>query len=180
MENRHNAIVSVSHLQEIDSWLNFHLSLTNKAEKSLDFCPPAATLPPYPALRLAWSAMANNANSIDLPTSKSIHSLVNSITIVNVNKTASHDKVPVPNLPGIRPPSQVAIRPRANQDSVMLSKVSIKDHPHWEQIVDLAKEIHAGEPKHLRKGKNARDYLLQAKAMFDASQSSAASGAGPG
>ena len=52
----------------------------------------------------------------------------------------------------------------------MLSKVSIKDHPHKEQIIDLAKEIHAGEPKHLQKGKNAHDYLLQAKTMFETSQ----------
>ena len=50
----------------------------------------------------------------------------------------------------------------------MLSKVSIKDHPQCEQIVELAKEIHAGEPKHLRKGKNAHDYLLQAKTIFEA------------
>ena len=53
----------------------------------------------------------------------------------------------------------------------MLSKVSIKDHPHREKIVDLAKEIHAGEPKHLRQGKNAHDYLLQAKVMFESAQS---------
>ena len=51
----------------------------------------------------------------------------------------------------------------------MLSKVSIKDHPHHEQIVELAKEIHAREPKHLRKGKNARDYLLQVKTMLESS-----------
>ena len=53
----------------------------------------------------------------------------------------------------------------------MLSKVSIKDHPHCKQIVDLAKEIHAGEPKHLCQGKNAHDYLMQAKVMFELSQS---------
>lgn len=57
-----------------------------------------------------------------------------------------------------------------DQSTVMLSKVSIRDHPHREAIIDLAKEIHVGEPKHLRKGKNARDYLLQAKTMFEASQ----------
>ena len=61
----------------------------------------------------------------------------------------------------------------------MLSKVSIKDHLHHEAIVDLAKEIHAGEPKHLRKGKNARDYLMQAKAMFEATQSSTSSSSHP-
>ena len=52
----------------------------------------------------------------------------------------------------------------------MLSKVSIRDHLHREAIIDLAKEIHAGKPKHLRKGKNACDYLLQAKTMFESSQ----------
>ena len=171
MENRQDAIVPVHHLNEIDKWLNFHLSLTNKAEKLLEYCPPAMVLPPYPALGLAWAAMANNANSIDLPTSKSIHSLVNSITMVNVNKNASSEKVPVPTLPGVRLPSQVAIRPRSNQSLIMLSKVLIKDHLHHEQIVKLAKEIHASEPKHLHKGKNARDYLLQAKTMFESSAS---------
>ena len=54
----------------------------------------------------------------------------------------------------------------------MLSKVSIKDHLQCEQIVELAKEIHAGEPKHLHQGKNARDYLMEAKTMFEASQAS--------
>ena len=57
----------------------------------------------------------------------------------------------------------------------MLSKVSIKDHPHHKQIIDLAKEIHAGELKHLRQGKNTRNYLLQAKTMFEASQLSRSS-----
>ena len=74
-------------------------------------------------------------------------------------------------LPGIRPPHQVALRPRAEQNKVMLSKISIKDHPHREEIVELAKEIHAGKPKHLRKTKNAQDYIIQAKTMFEASQS---------
>ena len=180
MENRPDAVVLVQHLQEVDKWFNFQLSLINKGEKSLDYCPPAATLPPYPTLGLAWVAMANNTNSIDLPTSKAIHVLVNSITVVNVNKDASKEKVPVPTLPGIRPPSQVAIQARANASSVMLSKVSIKDHPHHEQIVELAKELHAGEPKHLCKGKNTRDYLLQAKAVFEATQPSVSHGATSG
>ena len=101
MENRQDATIGIPQLQNIDRWLNFHLSLTSKAEKSLEYCPPAATLPPYPALGLAWTAMANDANSIDMPISKLIHSLVNSITIVNVNKAASREKVPVPIVLGI-------------------------------------------------------------------------------
>ena len=138
--------MGVAQLQDIDKWINL---------KSLEYCPPAANLPPCPALGLAWTAMANDANSIDLPNSKAIHSLVNSITVINVNKTASSKKIPVPAVPGIRAPSQVSIWPRSNQDSVILSKVLIKDHPQREHIVALAKEIQAGEPKHLRKGKNA-------------------------
>ena len=49
----------------------------------------------------------------------------------------------------------------------MLSKISIKDHPHHDQIVALAKELHAGEPRCLRQGKNASDYLLQVKSVFE-------------
>ena len=100
-----------------------------------------------------------------------IHSLVNSIMVVNINKRASDERVPVPMLLGIQPPHQVMIQPCNNQSLVMLSKVSIKNHPHHEQIVDLAKEIYVGEPKHLRQGKSARDYLLQAKVMFKSTQS---------
>lgn len=114
--------------------------------------------------------MSNDTTTIDISSSKAIHSLVNSITLVNVNKDAANTRVPVPSLPGIRPTQQVAIRPAKDQSSILLSKVSIHNHPHKEDIIALAKEIHLGEPKHLHKGKNARDYLLQAKAMFETSQ----------
>ena len=174
-----DAVISVNHLCALDGWLNFLLKVNNKAEKSVDFCQATTTLPPYPALGLAWTAMANNASSVDIATSKAVHSLVNSITLVNVNKAQGSNKIPVPTLPGIRPPQKVAIRSRVDKSSVMLSKVSIKDHPHHEEIIDLTKEIHAGEPKHLRQGKNTHDYLKQAKSMFEASQASAAVSAGP-
>ena len=87
MENQSDAIISMAHLQDIDNWLNMLLSMTNKAEKSIDFCQVAAQLPPYPALGLAWTALANNSTSINMASSKAIHSLVNSITLVNINKT---------------------------------------------------------------------------------------------
>ena len=61
----------------------------------------------------------------------------------------------------------------------MLTKVSIKDHPHREQIVDLTKEIHGGEPKHLWQGKNTCNYLMQAKAMFESMQLACSSTALP-
>ena len=155
MENWPDAVLAISQLQVIDSWFGFLLKVNDKVECSLEFCPPALTLPPYPTLGLAWMAMANNATSVDIVTSKSIHSLVNSITLVNVNKAATGKRVPVAILPRIKPPQQVAICPKSGQMLVMLSKVSIKDHPHREQIIELAKEIHAGEPHHLRQGKNA-------------------------
>ena len=67
------------------------LNINDKAARSVDFCPAAALLPPYPALGLAWMAMANNSASIDIATSKALHALVNSITLVNVNKAAKKD-----------------------------------------------------------------------------------------
>ena len=171
MENSEYTSIKMAHSQRLLELLSTLTNVTEKASKSVDYCPAASQLPPYPALGLAWMAIANKSSAIDLPTSKATHSLVNSITVVNLNKCQDGEPVPVPVLPGIRPPQQVAIRPRPDRSKVMLSKVSIKDHPHRAEIVALAKEIHAGEPKHLRKGKNARDYLLQAKSIFEASSS---------
>lgn len=136
-------------------------------------------LPPYPAIGLTWTAMANNATSVNMGTSKAIHLLINSITLVNISKMNTGKTVPVPMLPGILPPQQIMIWPKTNTLMVMLSKVSMKDHPHREQIVNLTKEIHAGEPKHLQQGKNARDYLMQAKAMFESVGSTHLSAAPP-
>ena len=172
MENSEFTTINTAHARQLLQLLDTLTKVADKATKSIDYCQAATQLPPYPALGLAWMAMANNSNSIDLASSKAVHLLVNSITVVNVNKKCDAEVVPVPVLPGIRQPQQIAIRPRSDQAKVMLSKVSIKDHPHREEIVELAREIHAGEPKHLRKGKNVRDYLLQAKTMFEASQSS--------
>ena len=172
MENNEFTTIRVDHSRQLLQLIDMLAKVTDKAAKSVDYCQAAVQLPPYPALGLAWMAMANNTSSIDITASKAVHSLVNSITVVNLNKRRDGELVPVPALPGIRPPQQVAIRPRKNQAKVMLSKVSIKDHPHREEIVELTKNIHSGEPKHLRKGKNARDYLMQAKMMFESSQSS--------
>ena len=163
--------LTTEHTRQLGQLLSMLHNVTDKAAKSLDYCPAAMQLPPYLALGLAWMALANNSNTIDMTASKAAHLLVNSITIVNVNKERPTEPIPVPVLPGICLPQQVAIRPRAEQSKVMLSKVSIKDHPHREEIVELAREIHTGEPKHLRKGKNACNYLMQAKVMFKASLS---------
>ena len=124
-------------------------------------------------------AMANDATSLDIATSKAIHSLVNSIMMVNVAKTNMGEHIPVPALPGIQPPQQVSIHPKSGQTMIMLSKVSIKDHPHREKIVELVKELHAGKPRHLRQGKNAHDYLMQAKTVFESASSALADSTGP-
>ena len=146
MENSSDASLSVPQIQALDRWINMLLKVNDKAERSLNFCPSAASLPPFPAIGLVWTALANNAMSLDLATGKNIHSLVNSITIVNVAKSKSDECVPVLLLPGIKPPQQVTLRPKGGQTKVMLSKVSIKDHPHHDEIVALAKELHAGKP----------------------------------
>ena len=82
MENRTDASIATAHLRNIDAWLNTLLNLISKAEKSVDFCQSAHQLPPYPALGLAWTAMARNSATINIASSKAIHSLVNSITLV--------------------------------------------------------------------------------------------------
>ena len=89
MENRSDTTISTEHLHHIDTWLNMMLNLINKAEKSVDFCQAATQLPPYPVIGLAWTALANNSMTIDIASSKAIHSLVNSIMLVNVNKNAT-------------------------------------------------------------------------------------------
>ena len=139
----------MAHVRQLNQWLAMFLNITEKASKSLDYCLAAAQLPPYPVLGLAWMALANNSNSIDISASKAAHLLVNSIMVVNLRKGQASEPVPVPVIPSIRQPQQVAIRPCTEQSKVILSKVSIKDHPHQEEIVELAQEIHAGEPKHL-------------------------------
>ena len=88
-ESSADATLTILHIQSIDRWINMLLKVTDKAECSLDFCPSAASLPPFPAMGLAWTAMANNATSVDMATGKIIHSLVNSITVVNVAKASS-------------------------------------------------------------------------------------------
>ena len=126
-------------------------------------------MPSYSCKLHFASALVNKSTSIDIASSKAVHSLVNSIMLVNINKGNAGERVQIPALPGIKQPQQIAICPRMQQSSVMLSKVLIKDHLHKEQIIDLAKEIHTGEPKHLRQGKNIRNYLIQAKTMFEVS-----------
>lgn len=111
MENQQDVSLSMLHLKNLDNWLNFLLNVTNKAEKSVNFCQAVVQLPPYPALGLAWTALANNSTTIHIASSKVVHSLVNSITLINVNKGGSGDCVPVPTLPGIHSLQQIVIRP---------------------------------------------------------------------
>ena len=170
MENRLDVIINKAQLSDIDTMLTFLHSVVDLAEKSIVHCPPVTGLPPYPALGIAWTALVNNRMTIDLDTAKAIHALVNSITIVTINKGGATNKVPVPNLPGIFTPADASIRPQTNKDSIALLKVSIKNHPLKERIIDLVQELNAAEPKHIQKHKNARDYLLQVKTIVESSQ----------
>ena len=111
MENSEFTMITTDHARQISHWFAMLTTVTDKAAKSLDYCPEAAQLPPYPALGLAWTALANSRNSINISASKAVHALVNSITIVNVNKQCPTKPVPVPVIPGIQQPQQVAIRP---------------------------------------------------------------------
>ena len=165
--NEERVVISTKQATDLDNLLTFLMKVNEKAENSLTVCPTARQIGPYPALGLAWTALANNSSSIDMTTSKIIHSLTNSITVVNVNRNVTQDKIPVPIIPGILPPRNVVIKSKEAPKSTMVSKTSIKNHPQKEEIVKLAQSLLEADPVHISKAKHARDYLTQARQLLE-------------
>ena len=53
MEGSTDITLTVAHTQALDRWLATLLKVTDKAEHSLEFCPLAVLLPPFPTMGLA-------------------------------------------------------------------------------------------------------------------------------
>ena len=169
-------------LREVLSFLDMLAMLTTAVSRSVNVT-GNDTLPPYPALGLAWMMHAASRPYPTLSEIQALHQLASlaaspamakilADTAIWPAETASGAS-PIPLTPapkeapsglGIAPQQNVLIKPRP---AVLLSQASIKDHPQKQRIISLAKTLYDSDSPKTHAIHSGKDYLRQALKMVD-------------
>ena len=178
-EGLHKSMVflSVSDLQEVLAFLDMLASLTVAASHLVD-ATGNDSLPPYPALGLAWMMHSLNRPYLTLSEIQSLHQLATWAALPSTAKLLHDSKVsihlptrptgssPVPLVSSAVMPSGLGIAPHPNvlikpRPPVLLSQASIKDHPQKPRIIALAKTLFDSDTPQSRQSRSGKDYLCQ-------------------
>ena len=169
-------------LREVLAFLDMLATFNTAASRSVSVT-GNDKLPPYPALGLAWMMHAASWPYPTLSEIQALHQLALSAASPATAKILADNAIrpakvtgtslilltsvakDAPSGPGIAPWQNVLIKPRP---AVLLSQASIKDHPHKQQIISLAKTLFDSNSPKTHASCSGKDYLRQALKIVNA------------
>ena len=164
-------------LKDVLAFLDMLATFTTTASQSVSVT-GNESLPPYPALGLAWMMHATQRPFPTLTEIQALHQLASSAALpatakILADTARGRSKVPMglspiplnaaptpaPSGPGIAIWDNVLIKPCP---PVMLSQASLKDHPQKPRIISIAKTLFDSDSPKARAARSGKDYLQQA------------------